>query len=143
MLGNWQYISIFSTNYPFIMTCIFQGRTFDYDSVNHTNFLLIMLNQMSCIFQYIAHCTLRSQPWLGKMLRNICVTNDHGYVPLVVSTFRSFPHSWLIIRFVTRVTRRVSLVGQKFLTLPEHLSSLAIFIGFWCWTIFSFLCSVL
>jgi hypothetical protein len=24
---------------------------------------------------------------------NICVTNDHGYVPLVVNTSQSFPHS--------------------------------------------------
>jgi hypothetical protein len=45
-------------------------------------------------------------------LWNICVTNDHGYVPLV-NTSRSFPHSWLITRFVTRstrLTRRVPLV---------------------------------
>jgi hypothetical protein len=26
-------------------------------------------------------------------LRIVCVTNDHGYVPLVVITIRSFPHS--------------------------------------------------
>ena len=37
---------------------------------------------------------LRSSPWLGRPLWNICVTNDHGYVPLVVNTSRSFPHSW-------------------------------------------------
>jgi hypothetical protein len=45
-------------------------------------------------------------------LWNICVTNDHGYVPFV-NTSRSFPHSWLITRFVTRLTRltrRVPLV---------------------------------
>ena len=24
---------------------------------------------------------------------NICVTNDHGYIPLVINTSRSFPHS--------------------------------------------------
>jgi len=40
---------------------------------------------------------------------NICITNDHGYMDmfhlLVVSTFRSFLHSWLITGFVTRVTR--------------------------------------
>jgi hypothetical protein len=29
-------------------------------------------------------------------LRIVCVTNDHGYVPLVVITIRSFPHSGLI-----------------------------------------------
>jgi hypothetical protein len=29
----------------------------------------------------------------GRRLWNICVTNDHGYVPLVVNTSRSFPRS--------------------------------------------------
>ena len=29
---------------------------------------------------------LRSPPWFGWPLWNICVTNDHGYVPLVVNT---------------------------------------------------------
>ena len=37
---------------------------------------------------------LRSPPWLGWPLWNICVTNDHGYVPLFVNTSPSFPHSW-------------------------------------------------
>ena len=57
----------------------------------------------------------------------ICVTNDHGYVPLVVNISRSFPHSWLITGFVTRLTRRVPLVEQELLTLPEHMSSPPIF----------------
>jgi hypothetical protein len=48
---------------------------------------------------------LRSPSWLGWPLWNICVTNDHGYVPLVVSTSRFFPHAWLITGFVTRVTQ--------------------------------------
>jgi hypothetical protein len=56
--------------------------------------------------------------WLGWPLWNICVTNDHGYVPLFVNTSRFFPHSWLITGFVTRLTRRVSLVEQELLTLP-------------------------
>jgi hypothetical protein len=43
--------------------------------------------------------------------------------PLVLNTSRSFPHSWLITGFVTRLTRRVSLVEHELLTLPEHLSS--------------------
>ena len=47
----------------------------------------------------------------------------HGYVPLVVNTSRSFPHSWLITGFVTRLTRRVSLVEQELPSLQEHLSS--------------------
>jgi hypothetical protein len=67
--------------------------------------------------------------WLGWPLWNICVTNDHGYVPLVVNTSRSFPRSWLITGFVTRLTRRVSLVEQELPTLPEHLSSPLVFSG--------------
>jgi hypothetical protein len=71
---------------------------------------------------------LRSSPWLGWLLWNICGTDDHGYVPLV-STFQSFPHSWLITDFVTRLTRRVSVVEQELLTLPDHLSSSPVFGG--------------
>ena len=54
---------------------------------------------------------LRSPPWLVWPLWNISVTNDHGYVPLVVNICRSFPHSWLINGFVTRLSRRVPLVS--------------------------------
>jgi hypothetical protein len=57
-------------------------------------------------------------------------SNDHGYVPLVVSTSRTFPHSRLITGFVTRLTRRVPLVEQELLTLPEHLSSPRFLVGF-------------
>jgi len=56
------------------------------------------------------------------------VTNDHGYVSLV-NTSRSFPHSRLITEFVTRLTRRLSLVEQELLTLPEHLSSPPVLVG--------------
>ena len=79
--------------------------------------------------EVITSNVLRSPPQLGWLLWNICVTNDHRYVPLVVSTSRSFPHSWLITGFVTRLTRRVSLVEQKLFTLPGHLSSSPVFIG--------------
>ena len=72
---------------------------------------------------------LQSPPWLGWPLWNICVTNDHGYVPLVVNTSRSFPHSRLTTRFVTRLTRRIPLVDQELPTLPEHPSSLRVFSG--------------
>ena len=44
-------------------------------------------------------------------------------VSLVVNISRYFPHSWLITGFVTILTRRVSLVEQELLTLPEHQSS--------------------
>ena len=65
---------------------------------------------------------------LAKPLWNISVTNGHGYVPLVVSTSRSFPHSWHH-GFVTILSRRVPLVEQELLTLPEHLSSPPVFSG--------------
>ena len=67
-------------------------------------------------------------PWLGWLLWNICVTNDHEYVPLV-SNCRSFRHSWLITGFVTRLTRRVPPADHELLTLPEHLSSPPVFSG--------------
>ena len=65
--------------------------------------------------------------WLT--LWNICVTNDHGYVPLVVNTSRCFPRSWLITGSVTRLRRQVWLVKQELLTLPDHLSSPPVFSG--------------
>jgi hypothetical protein len=71
----------------------------------------------------------RKPPWIGWPLWNICVSNDHGYVLLVVNTSRSFPHSWLITEFVARLTRRVPLVEQELLTLPEHMSSPPVFSG--------------
>jgi hypothetical protein len=72
---------------------------------------------------------LRSPPWNGWPLWNICVMNDHGYVSLVVNTSRSFPRSWLITGFVIKLTRRVSLVEQQLLSLPEQLSSPPVFSG--------------
>ena len=72
---------------------------------------------------------LRSPPWLGWPLWNICVTNDHGYVSIVVTTSRSFPRLWPIIWFETRLPWRVSLVEQEQLTPPEHLTSLPVFSG--------------
>ena len=53
--------------------------------------------------------------------------NGHGYVPLVVNTFRSFPHSGLITGFATRLTRRMQLVEQELSTIPEHLNSPPVF----------------
>jgi hypothetical protein len=39
-------------------------------------------------------------------------------------------------------TRRMLLVKQKLFTLPEHINS-PLFYRSWCWSIFSFMCSVL
>jgi hypothetical protein len=66
---------------------------------------------------------LRSPPWLGWPLWNICVTNDHWYVPLVVNTSRPFPHSCVSTGFVTRLAQRVSQVEQELLTLSKNMSS--------------------
>jgi hypothetical protein len=79
--------------------------------------------------EIITSNVLRSPPWFGWPLWNICVTKDYGYVPLVLSTSWSFLHSWLITGFVTRLTRRVQLVKQELLTFPEHLSSSLVISG--------------
>ena len=82
---------------------------------------------------------LRSPAWLGWPLWNVCVKNNHGYVPLVINTSRSFPHSWLINGCVTRLTRRMTLVEQN--CLPFR--STRVRPGFqWgsCYSIFSFMC---
>jgi hypothetical protein len=57
----------------------------------------------------------------------IFVTNDYGYVPLVVNTSQFFPHSWLITGFVTRLTWRHP--EQELLTLSEHQGSPPVFSG--------------
>jgi hypothetical protein len=58
--------------------------------------------------------------------------NDNGNVPLVVNTSRSFPHSGFITGLLSRLTRRVSLVEQELLTLPEHLNSPTVFSEIHC-----------
>jgi hypothetical protein len=55
-----------------------------------------------------------------EILRNICVTNDHVYVPLVIITFTSFPHSWLITGFIARVIRRVPIMEHWLPAILEH-----------------------
>jgi hypothetical protein len=47
----------------------------------------------------------------------ICVTNDHGDVPLVVNTSQSFPHSWLITTGSTSGVHPRLLVGFVWLDL--------------------------
>jgi hypothetical protein len=89
----------------------------------HKNVITKTLTTMSNVAYCINPLRAPDLCNLGWPLCNICVTNDHGYVPLVVNTIRSFPHSWLITGFVTRLTRWVSLVEQELSTLPEHLSS--------------------
>jgi hypothetical protein len=75
------------------------------------------------------HANVHSWIYRTKGWIETCKFNDHGYVLLVVSTSGFFPHPWLVTRFVTRLTRRVPLMEQKLLTLPEHLSSSPMFSG--------------
>ena len=49
--------------------------------------------------------------------------------PRICSTSRFFPYSWLITGCVTRITRRVSLLDQELITLPDHRSSAPVFSG--------------
>ena len=58
----------------------------------------------SVYMEYMCH----KWPW-------ICSTNS--------KRFQVLSHSWFFIGFVTRAIRRVALVEQELLTLPEHLSA--------------------
>jgi hypothetical protein len=87
----------------------------------HKNIILILIRMI------VAISTLRCFRKLLFPINHDLVncygfSNYHEYVPLVIGTSRSFPHSWIVTGFVTRVTRRM-LVEQKLPTLPEHLSS--------------------
>ena len=64
---------------------------------------------------------ITTMTWLTTMAY-LC-HNENRYVPLIVSTSRSFTHSRLIIGFVTIFTRRVPLMHHDLQTLLEHLSS--------------------
>ena len=74
-----------------------------------------IMSQMLSSNIYCIHClTWSSRPFLS--------------FPLVKSS-RSFSHSWLVTGFVTRLTRRVSLVKQELFTLLEQMSSPSDFSG--------------
>ena len=62
------------------------------------------------------------------------------YVPFVVNTSLSFPHLWLIIWFAAILTRRMTLVEQELLILPEHLSSPPVFVGFVLLGLYVYVC---
>ena len=65
-------------------------------------------------------------------LWNICVTNDHGYLPLVVETSPSFPLSWLI----NGLTDAGTAYPSAFRSTWIH----PLFYWGWSHSIFSFLC---
>jgi hypothetical protein len=73
--------------------------------------------------EVITSNALRSPTWPGWPSRNICVSNDHRYVPFVVIIIRYFLHSRLITRYVIR------RVPQELLSFPEKLSWFPVFSG--------------
>ena len=108
---------------PAYEICIFQLIRYykvcgSYHKMLHIGWLLTreVLNKGFHVVEVITSKVLRSPPWLGKPVRNICVTNNHLYDPSFLLTFRSCPHSWLINGFVIRIIRRVRHVEQDLLT---------------------------
>ena len=90
----------------------------------HNNFSEVSIDELRIMIcglhiwrKMSQHIHMNWELAFGWPLWNICVTNDHGYVPLVANTTWSFPHSWLITGFVTRLIRRVPLEEQELHTL--------------------------
>jgi hypothetical protein len=81
---------------------------------------LVLRFSSACFEPHFCHVIVTS---FRMVLRIICVTMDHRYVRFVVITILSIPHQWLIIVFVTRVTRRVPHVEHELLIPPEYTSS--------------------
>ena len=76
----------------------------------------------------------------GRLILTADINDDHGYVLLIANTFHD---SWRITVFVTKLTRRVSLVKQKLRTLPDHMSSPPVFSGVHVtWSLVLFACYV-
>jgi hypothetical protein len=74
----------------------------------------------------------RPTTWLTSM-EYLC----HGW-----NTSWSFPHSWIITGFLTRLTLQVPQVEQKLFIFPEHLSSPPLFYWRSCYSTFSFMCMI-
>jgi len=60
-----------------------------------------------------------------------CVTNDHGCVPFVVIIIPSIPRSWPITGAYNKTKSMEATSGTGTATLPEHLSSLPVLVGFY------------
>ena len=73
--------------------------------------------------------------WLGWPLWNICVTNDNGYVPIVVSTPRSFSRSWLIAGFLAGVNPERCFPFRSAWVQPRFLAGFVLLdlrFSLWC-----------
>jgi hypothetical protein len=80
-------------------------------------------NQQETEFICVAKRTRYVLVWITFV--NICVTNDHGFVVIIIL---SFIHDFS--EFVTRGPRWVSLVEQELLTLKKRMSSPLVFVRF-------------
>jgi hypothetical protein len=76
--------------------------------VKHHNKVMVATVKLSKWWVQLNHCWHVLFVWLK-------------FVPLVVNTSQSFPHSWLISGFVTRLTRWVPPVEEELFILPEFV----------------------
>jgi hypothetical protein len=90
--------------------------------LHNISLIVSCCKQGICLVQVITLKMLLS-PWFRQTIQNICITNDSRYFPILVSITWSFPHSWLITGFVTRVARRVPLLVHELLAFPENMGS--------------------
>ena len=88
---------------------------------------------------YITSKVSRSPPWLCWPFWNICVTNDHGYVPFVVSAFLIYD-----LYLYRRVCNNINITGATSRSGTTYPSGAPDFtLGFlWgsCYSIFSCMC---
>ena len=93
-------------------------RSSHYECIRWRSFLETRHVHSIIIYIFITYSVHRKNTGVsgGKVLVMYSGRLIYGYIPLVVSTSRSFPHSWIITIFVTRVTRRVPLEGQELLS---------------------------
>jgi hypothetical protein len=90
--------------------------------------VLIYCNKIGFRYKYmlnVQHFRLATNIALNYYLRHVNNCDLWYIEPSETLILRS----WLITGFVSRLTRRVSLVEQELLTLPEHLSSPQVFSG--------------
>jgi hypothetical protein len=128
------FVSVFTIcrlcDHAIVQSCCHFSKVvcFKVDDLNSETSIVeahILTQSKNCMQNNISTCYTSKPPLTSNhwkiIPRRITLTIDNGDVSLVVSTSRSFPHSWFTTGFVTKVTRRVSLVSL--FTLPEHMRS--------------------